>query len=173
MTAHSRIILSKGQKLDFGGFLKGYLAEVIAREIKEHSPLITGVIVNIGGDIHAQGHDVDENEFTFTIYNPVTNDENITITLHNKSLATSGTYKRTWTNKNSPVHHILDVSGTQNPDSDIVSASVIHADGGTSEAYTKVFLSMKPEDASHLLQEEEALPYVLIRNNGEVIKNCV
>ncbi len=171
-SARSRIILNEGQKLDFGGFLKGYLAEVIAREIKEHSPLITGVIVNIGGDIHAQGYDVDENEFAFTIYNPVTKDEDTSISLHNKSLATSGTYKRTWVNKNSPVHHILDMSGTRNPDSDIVSASVIHEDGGTSEAYTKVFLSMKPEDASLLLQEE-TLPYLLIRNNGEVIKNCI
>ncbi len=172
-SARSRIILNEGQKLDFGGFLKGYLAEVLAREIKDHSPLIAGVIVNIGGDIHAQGYDEEGNEFTFTIYNPVTKDDNITVTLHNKSLATSGTYKRAWVNKNSPVHHILDVSGAQNPNSDIVSASVIHEDGGTSEAYAKVFLSMRPEDATVLLQEGKTLPYVLIRSTGDVIKNCI
>ncbi len=165
-----RITLLPGQKLDFGGFLKGYLSTLLAREIKSRSPLISGVIVNIGGDIHTEGHDEHGNEFVFTIFNPQTGHDDILIPLHNKSLATSGIYKRSWKHGGSEVHHILDPGGTQNPDTDIVSASVIHTEGGTAEALAKVFISLGKEAAEALLREQD-VPYILITKTGEVITN--
>jgi thiamine biosynthesis lipoprotein len=164
----NRIILRDGQKLDFGGFLKGYLAEILCKKIMKESPLITGAIVNIGGDIHTQGVDAAGELFVFDIYNPVT-ETDIPITLHNQSLATSGTYKRAWVHSNMPVHHILDSSGMRNPDSDIVSSSIIGTDGGTTEAYAKVFLSLG-EKALHVLQEKNIV-FALIKKDGSVIKN--
>lgn len=165
---NNRIILRDGQKLDFGGFLKGYLAEILCKKIMEQSILITGAIVNIGGDLHTQGTDADGKLFIFDIYNPVT-EEDIPIVLHNQSLATSGTYKRAWTKLNAPVHHILDSSGLSNPESDIISASIIGTDGGRTEAYAKVFLSLE-EKALKILPEED-LTFVLIKKDGSITKN--
>jgi thiamine biosynthesis lipoprotein len=166
----NRIILKDGQKLDFGGFLKGYLAEILCKKIMSESLLIKGAIVNIGGDIHTQGTDADGKLFIFDIYNPVTKDD-IPVTLHNQSLATSGTYKRTWVRSQTLVHHILDSSGQRNPESDIVSSSVIGTDGGKTEGYAKVFLSLG-EKALQVLQEKSIL-FTLIRKDGSVTKNFI
>ncbi|MFZ2253336.1 MAG: FAD:protein FMN transferase [Minisyncoccia bacterium] len=163
-----RIVLQEGQKLDFGGFLKGYLAQILSIEIERSSPLVTGAIVNIGGDIHARGLDAQSAQFVFQIYNPLTKESNLAVPLFNASLATSGTYKRTWENDGAKTHHILDATGTQNPDTDIVSASVIHPKGSTAEAYAKVFLSLGEKKAMRILQNKD-LAYVLIKNNGEII----
>ncbi|MFA6999608.1 MAG: FAD:protein FMN transferase, partial [Candidatus Paceibacterota bacterium] len=165
----SRIILKEGQNLDYGGFLKGYLAEIIALEIKSYSSNVKGVIVNIGGDIHTEGLDKNGHKFVFNIYNPILKNEDVIVALYNQSLATSGTYKRSWYNLGEKIHHILDITGRKNPDNDIISVSIICGDGGESEAYTKVFLSMEQVKAMELIGEKD-LKFIIIKNNGEVIK---
>lgn len=166
----SSIHLKEGQELDYGGFLKGYLAEIIAKKIKLSSKDITGVIINIGGDIHTQGTDENGDKFIFNIYNPTSKNENIEVSLHNQSLATSGTYKRSWLVSDKKMHHILDASGLKNPENDIISASVICDEGAKAEAYAKVFLSIEHKEASKLLKNEN-ISFILIKNNGEIISN--
>lgn len=168
----NRITLLPGQKLDFGGFLKGYLATRLAREIKNRSALISGVIVNIGGDMHTEGLDENGNEFVFTIFNPKTGHDDMFGTLKNRSLATSGIYTRAWKRNGANVHHILDSGGTQNPDSDIISASVIHDDGGTAEAYAKVFIALGLTKAQSLFKDED-IKYLLITKAGDVMSNII
>jgi thiamine biosynthesis lipoprotein len=165
----SRIILGAGQKLDFGGFLKGYLSELLCKKIKSASDKIEGVIVNIGGDIYTEGLDAEGGKFIFKIYNPITRDD-ISVPIFNEALATSGTYKRNWKKENLTVHHILDISGTQNPISDVVSASLITRSGGKSEAYAKVFLSLGPEKALEILKDDD-IKFIIIKKDGQIIKN--
>ncbi len=169
---NSHIRLNPGQNLDYGGFLKGYLSQLIAEKIKSYSSDIKGVIVNIGGDIHTKGLDKNGNRFVFNIFNPILKDGDIMVTLFNQSLATSGIYKRSWLSFNKKIHHILDITGKNNPDSDIISASIICEDGAMSEAYTKVFLSVEVIKAMNILEERDIL-FVVIKNNGQVIKNTL
>ena len=165
----SRICLSEGQKLDYGGFLKGYLSEIIAKKIRSYSEEISGVIVNLGGDIYTEGLDSSNEKFVFYIFNPVSNNENEKVVLFNHGLATSGTYKRHWNYFGEKFHHILDHSGHKNPESDIVSASIVHSSGCKAEAYAKVFLSIGYENALKLLNQKD-FSFVLIKSDGSVIK---
>ena len=165
----SYIELQGGQKLDYGGFLKGFLAEKLAKKIKNYNAGITGVIVNLGGDIYTLGHDENQNKFTFNIHNPVLPNQVIDIELENQSLATSGTYKRTWKSGGEIVHHILNQNGDKNPDTEIVSVSVIHPCGAKAEAYTKMFFGVDPVHVQEILGEKNS--FILIKNNGEVIRN--
>lgn len=167
---NSLIKLKEGQNLDYGGFLKGYLAEIIANKIKSYSEEIEGVIVNIGGDIHTKGLDKDGNKFIFSIYNPILDNEDIKVTLYNESLATSGIYKRFWNQGDKKMHHILDITGEKNPESDFVSVSVIHKEGEKTEAYTKVLFSIGYDKALKLLGEDNIL-FIIIKDNGQVIRN--
>jgi thiamine biosynthesis lipoprotein len=166
---NSKIVLQKGQKLDFGGFLKGYLAEKICKSIKDSSKTIQGVIVNIGGDIYTQGLDENNKKFIFEIYNPITKQDDISISLYNQALATSGTYKRVWKILGEMYHHVLDSSGEKNPTNQIVSASIIHTSGSTAEAYAKVFLSLGENGANDALQDSP-LNFILITQSGSIIK---
>jgi thiamine biosynthesis lipoprotein len=166
---HKKIILNDGQMLDFGGFLKGYLATLLCNSLATFYPRITGAIVNIGGDIHTYGLDPHDELFTFTIFNPIQNTE-IIVPAHNTSIATSGSYNRTWKQGDRNIHHILDATGIQNPKTDIVSATVLHKDGSTAEAYAKVFLSIGPTEALKLLPERK-ISFVVIDAKGKVTKN--
>lgn len=160
-----RVTLAPDQKLDFGGFLKGHLAEVEAKHIMEIHKNIRGVIVNIGGDIHTRGRDTHGNIFVFEIENPVTG-HGIKVPLENASLATSGTYRHAWNTGTERVHHILAREGTHNPRTDIVSSSVIHGYGAHAEAYAKALMTLTPEMLESLTGE--AVQYALIYSNGTV-----
>lgn len=165
-TQNSKIILQEGQKIDFGGFLKGYLAEKLCKEIISDEN-VRGAIVNIGGDLHVRGLDENGQKFIFKVYNPVIDEESIEIPLFNQSLATSGTYKRKWGPNESPRNHILGISGKENPNSDIISASVIHNSGGVSEAIAKTLISIGPDETQKLFEEE--LKFIIIKKDGQII----
>ena len=169
---NSEITLMDGQKLDVGGFLKGYLAELICKKIKKYSDEITGVIVNLGGDIYTQGLDENGNRFIFEIYNPITEKNDIFVILHNQALATSGVYKRSWQFQDKTFHHILDISGAQNPNTDIISASIVCDDGSKAEAFAKVFISLGIKKATNALAKKD-IQYIIIKNDGQIIKNII
>lgn len=169
---HSTVTLNPGQKLDFGGFLKGYLAEKLCTEIYTSSADIQGVIVNMGGDLHTKGLDENGERFVFTIDNPVDKTSPVTVPIYNQSLATSGTYKRTWQSGGKTVSHLLDTSGKKNPKTDIVSVSVIHNQGGYSEALTKVLLAAGSEHALALADKADCKA-VIITNQGAVLTNIL
>ena len=160
-----RISLVDDQKLDFGGFLKGHLAEIEACRIITEYPDIQGVIVNIGGDIHTRGRDASRNVFVFEIENPVTG-HGITVPLENTSLATSGTYRHAWDTDIERMHHILAREGTHNPKTDIVSSSVIHESGASAEAYAKALMTLAPATLEAMVGE--AVQYVLIHQDGTI-----
>jgi FAD:protein FMN transferase len=159
------VSLADDQKLDFGGFLKGYLAENEAKRIMYGNEKVQGVIVNIGGDIHTRGKDADGHIFVFDIQNPI-NGKSISIPLENTSLATSGTYRHAWNAHGAPVHHILARDGTHNPDSAVVSASVVHENGATAEAYAKTLMSIQPDTLQSMT--DETFPFILIYKDGTI-----
>ncbi len=159
-----RITLAPTQKLDFGGFLKGHVAEILSHECAN----ITGCIVNLGGDIFTRGTDANGQPFVFSVYNPVTKEHMLSIPLHNSAIATSGTYKRTWKTKDGHVHHILEANSKKNPSSDIVSATVISPEGYRADAYATVALILGSQKASALLTRK-GLPFVFITKTGDCI----
>ena len=138
-----KVKLGPGQKLDFGGILKGYLAEKICSSLMEKYSDCRGIIVNLGGDLHTRGYDEKGQPFTFFIFNPVTNAE-IAVSLTDTSLATSGVYARTWQTKIGMVHHILTGAGTFTSDLQGLSASIVHPNGALAEAFTKLLLQHGP-----------------------------
>lgn len=161
--ATGRIVLQTGQEFDLGGFLKGYLSELIAETI---SPRVSGVLINIGGDMTARGNDNGTHGFICSVYNPIT-DTDIPVTLLNQSLATSGTYKRSWQQSGKRVHHILDKDGVNNPRTSTISASVIATDGAQAEAYAKVLLALPSKDSTAFLSEHTT-SWIRITNDGTI-----
>lgn len=157
-----QVTLAHTQQLDFGGILKGYLAQTLADRVVQEYPTCTGLIINIGGDLATRGYDEAGDPFTFLVWNPITNIE-VPLTLTDTSLATSGTYARQWQSDSGPRHHILARDGLHNIDSPAVSASVIYPDGGAAEAYTKVCLAIYPLPPDALPPQ---LYYHLILDDG-------
>lgn len=167
----SVIGLKEGQLLDVGGFLKGYLAQLIAERIMDAGTRIRGVIINIGGDLCALGTDKDGAHFEFGIHDPHTEGTAV-YRLEGECLATSGTYKRVWNSGGAKRNHIIVENGRGNPQSGIISASVAHHDGGAAEAFAKVFLIAGESEARRILSRER-LRYTLITTVGMITSNTL
>lgn len=162
----SKIILKPNQKLDFGGFLKGYVSEVLCKKLAEKFP---GAIVNIGGDLFTTGLDENGKEFVFTIENPINKNLTIKIPLKDGAMATSGNYKRKWKIGKSTVSHIIDSSGN-NPKTELVSATIISKHGYTSESFATAALCLA-KDASAEFLKNKNISYLLIDSGGEILTN--
>jgi len=161
-----RITLGKGQRLDVGGFLKGMVAERMTKSIQGAD----GVIVNIGGDIYTIGKDAHGSPFGFDVYDPVNEQVAAVVPVTDGAIATSGIYRRAWEANRERIHHILDKTGIKNPESDLVSATIISEHGHEADAYATVAIVLGSEKAAHLL-EQHGLAYVFITKDGKTLMN--
>ncbi len=166
--ASHRICLRPDQKLDFGGFLKGYVAEEIANQLKYS---FSGIILNIGGDIFTHGTDEHDRPFAFSVWNPITEQEFGHILVSDEAVATSGTYQRRWRRNDREAMHIIDAATKENPITDLISATVIAPHGHLAEAYATVAICLGLEAATRLL-DKIRFRYVLITANGAVRMNA-
>jgi thiamine biosynthesis lipoprotein len=158
-----RIILADTQKLDFGGFLKGHVAQLMVESMRE----VSGAIVNLGGDIYTTGRDANGIPFVFGVYNPLLGDDVVVLPVSDGAIATSGTYRRVWDTRLGQRHHILDAHGTENPTTDIMSATVVLPDGYRADAYATVAVVLGSRRARRFLSERGA-HYVCITDEGGV-----
>jgi len=174
------VTLKENQELDFGGILKGYLAEKLSKEIKTKYPFIKGLVINLGGDIYCLGKDENNQKFNFSIHNPINKgshsdvnnvgDEKIYIELDDQALATSGIYKRNWKADRKNTHHIINKDNLENPKNDIVSVSTVSESGSKADTYTKIFMAIGYQKALEILDDNN-IKFVIIKNDGEIIKN--
>jgi len=81
----------KGMQLDFGGIVKEYAADSIAQLLKNRG--IESGIIELGGDIKIIGSQPNGNAWPIAIRNP-SNQNNLQLSLHSGSLASSGDYER-------------------------------------------------------------------------------
>ncbi len=161
-----RITLTEGQRLDFGGFLKGHVAEEMAKEAEE----LSGVIVNLGGDIFTRGTDADGEPFVFAIDHPHDPDADIRFTLRDAAIATSGSYNRYWKYRGKPFFHILDRSGKHNPQTDLISATVIAPRGCDADAFATVAFILGSREGARVL-DANGFHYYFIRKDGSTLRS--
>jgi len=160
------LFLQETQKLDFGGFLKGYLAQKIAQE----TPGKQGVIINIGGDLYVRGWDEKENRFVIAIKNPYDEKKDISVSLCDQALCTSGVYKRKWKHRQQEVHHIIESEKKMSAQKDLLSATVIGENGALADAYATSAIVMGSEKARIFFSSKE-ISFVIINKQGEVMQS--
>ncbi len=164
MVINNKIILQKNQNLDFGGFLKGFVVQKIANEIQNSK----GSIINIGGDLYVNGLNGKNIPFEIEIINPCDKSKNIKLFLSNKTLCTSGVYKRTWKYNNIQKHHIINVNSMDSANTDIISTSVISEDGAIADAFATLSITLGSKKSINFF-ESQNIEYVIICKNNDII----
>jgi len=95
-----------GMELDFGGFGKEYIADLVAVQIRSNG--IEHGLINLGGDIAVVGPHVSGEPWIIGIRHPVKTDEPIALLeLFTGGLTTSGSYERYFDLKGHRYSHIL------------------------------------------------------------------
>jgi len=150
---------------------KGYVLEKSA-EYAMNQEGVTGVVLNMGGDIIAKGNITEQVRIT----NPNSSEENAqslgVVTLKNQAIASSGNYKQGFQINGVNYSHIFDPK-TGYPVQEIVHSSVIHENAVTAGALATAMNILTKEESRDLADRFDQSAYLLIdqQNNFSTSEN--
>ncbi|MFK8060183.1 MAG: FAD:protein FMN transferase [Polaribacter sp.] len=159
--------------LDFNSIAKGFGLDVVARFLDAKE--IDNYLIEIGGEIRAKGEKNQKKPWIIKLVDPLKKDMNggfKNINLSNKSMATSGNYRKFRITKEGKkfVHTINPKTGLA-LESNLLSASVIaNLDCADVDAYATSFMVMGLEKTKQFLKTHKNLEVILlfINNEGEL-----
>lgn len=126
---------------------------------------VSGVVVNIGGDLVVRGSLVDQVD----IIDPRSGAEGSVMTslaVRDRAVATSGNYRRGFDVEGKHYSHIIDPRTAQ-PTDEIISSTVMAPNAAQAGALATAFSVMKPAESKLLAAKMPGVEYLLVRNNGQ------
>ncbi len=159
--------------LDFNSIAKGYGIDVIGRFLE--SKKIKNYLIEIGGEIRARGKNFKEKPWLIGFDNPHTDGTRSVskfINLSNKSMATSGNYRKfRITQKGDKFVHTVNPKTGFAIESNLLSASVISKrDCADVDAYATAFMVMGLEKTKEFLLTHKDIQVILLyaNNKGDI-----
>ncbi len=166
--------------LDFNAFAQGYSVDVIAEYL--NSLGIVSYIVEIGGEVYAQGQQSDKENWKIGIEEPIenkteTNPFIITLKLDGMAVATSGNYRKFTIEDGVKYAHHIDPKTGYPTKNNLLSASIFSKRGIDSDANAtgilvmglekaKIFLKAHPELQAYLIYSDEKGNYQTYQTEG-------
>lgn len=172
-------VLYKSNELiqfDFNAIVPGFTADVIGDFFYKRG--MVNYLVEVGGEINARGRNENSKVWVVGIDRPDTSnvgdEERVlmnTISLDNKSLATSGNYRK-WkkTGKGTLIGHIINPLTGSSEYTDVASVTVIMQDCIFADAYATAFVVMGFERAKYFLSTKESIQayFIIADGNGNL-----
>lgn len=168
----------KGFKIDFNAIAQGLTVDVINEFLQAHGQ--ENFYIEVGGEIFVKGVNAEGDNWRIGIDAPVENAsareiENI-IHLSNKSIATSGNYRKFYVFEGEKYSHTLDPKTGFPVRHSLLSATVLAKDVATADAYATVFMVIGEEKALKFIEEhpnENLEAYLLIADKNDAIKRSM
>ena len=162
------IVLPFGTQLDFGGIAKGWAAHQVMLRLGENSP----ILVDAGGDIAISGKMHDGSNWPVGVANPFDEDSNLALLMvENGGVATSGKDYHRWMFNGNMQHHIIDPRNMLPAQTDILTVTVKASNVMDAETYAKTAMILGSEAGKSWLDDQPEIAYLLVLENGSVIKN--
>ena len=154
--------------IDFNAIAKGYGVDVIAEFLESKN--IENYIVEIGGEIRCKGTNIEKQKpWKVGVEMPHfdgTQSIMKAISLHNESMATSGTYRKFKTDSlGNRYSHIIDTKTGYPSKTNLLSISVITINCMTADGYATAFKAMGIEKVKDFLKTHPELKVFLIFEN--------
>ena len=154
--------------IDFNAIAKGYGVDVIADFLESKN--IENYIVEIGGEIRCKGTNIEKQKpWEVGVEMPHfdgTQSIMKAISLHNESMATSGTYRKFKTDSlGNRYSHIIDTKTGYPSKTNLLSISVITSNCMSADGYATAFKAMGIEKVKDFLKTHPELKVFLIFEN--------
>lgn len=165
-----QVALGPGQKLDFGGIAKGYAAARVMEVLRAHG--VTSAMVSLGGNVQTLGRKPDGSPWRIGIQDPEAPQGAVLAAVEACDLAvvTSGGYQRYFEAEGRRYVHILDPRTGSPAESDLLSATVVSADGTLADALSTSLYILGREGAEALWRASGgSFDMVLVSEEGEVL----
>ncbi|MDX9697040.1 MAG: FAD:protein FMN transferase [Bacteroidales bacterium] len=159
---NDRIIKSDPRvKMDMNAIAQGYSVDIVALFIEKNN--IQNYLVEIGGEVRTLGLNPKGETWKIGIDKPIDNNnipgENLQAIIHlnNKSLATSGNYRRFYEKDGIKYSHTINPKTGYPVNHSLLSATVIANDCMTADAFATAFMVLGLEKSINLVQQHPEL----------------
>ncbi len=141
-------------KLDFNAIAQGYTVDIVAEYLLKNS--CTDFLIEIGGEVRANGKKKNNDNWVVGIEKPAVNENDERtiqekVTLLNKSISTSGNYRKFFIKDGIKYSHTIDPNNGYPVHHSLLSVSVIANDCSTADAYATAFMVMGVDKAKDFL----------------------
>ena len=156
--------------IDFNAIAKGYSVDLINDLFIKNN--IKNFLIEVGGEIITKGNAENKRGWKVAIQNPIEINSYYTeITLMNKSLATSGNYRkfRIDPNNGERYAHIINPLTGQSLFNNILSASVISDNCINSDAWATALMVMNPDIAQEIIDKIDGIEMLLLTSKNDQI----
>ncbi len=163
-------------QLDVNAIAQGYSVDVLARYLESLG--IFNYLVEIGGEIRASGTKPSEENWSIGIDVPEEEASGIrklamSVELNNRSLATSGNYRKFVEINGVKYGHSLDPVTGYPAKTDVLSATIIAEDCMTADALATACMVMGFERAKELIEKTESIEGVLIYSASSKVETWI
>ena len=156
---------------DFNAIAQGYTSDVVANYLSARG--IKNYIVEIAGEMYLKGRNtVEDKSWTIGVENPLKplDDRDLVATIQftNQGLATSGNYRKVWTDSNGRkyVHSINPITGRATQ-SDVLSATVVAPSTMLADGYATMFMVMGLAKSKAFLEKHPDFPVLLVYSDDK------
>ncbi len=162
---------SPGVKIDVNAIAQGYSVDVVCNFFESKG--LENYLVEIGGEVRGKGTNAKNNFWRIGIDKP--SDGNMTpgnelqaiIELKNKSLATSGNYRKFFVEDGVKYGHTINPKNGFPARNTLLSATVVCDDCITADAYATAFMVLGVEKSKELLKNLPEIEVYFIYSNAQ------
>ena len=167
LDGHS-VTLPEGMMIDLGGVAKGYTGEVLAAQLKKAG--VISACLNLGGNVQTVGARPDGTDWKIGVQDPESEDYLGVLSLNDQAAVTSGTYQRYFTGEDGKTYgHILNPKTGDQPDTDLLSVTVVGESGTLCDGLSTALYVMGSEKAGDFWRDSEDFEAVFVKNDGSVM----
>ncbi len=166
----SAVRLPVGVALDLGGIGKGAAAdEVSAALLDAGVPGVTGVLVNMGGDLRARGAAPRPHGWVVEVDDPLETGRTGLLAFAEGAIATSTKLRRAWTRGDRTLHHLIDPRTGEPAESGLASVTIVAGEAWRAEVLAKAAFVAGIDDGRVLIEASGATG-LLVTDDGEVLE---
>lgn len=144
-------------KFDFNGIAQGYTVDVIAGMLENKG--IKNYMIEVGGEVRAKGKNEREQYWKLGIDKPIDinadHELQAIITLVNRSMATSGNYRKFYEKDGVRYSHTIDPFTGYPVQHSLLSATVLADDCASADAFATAFMVMGAEKTKEFLEKNK------------------
>jgi thiamine biosynthesis lipoprotein len=156
---HHRVRLPAGMRIDLGGIVKGWAADLLADRLADLGPCL----VELGGDVAVRGRPSGTDGWEIGLQVPGSEGELLgVVRVAEGGVATSGTDARRWRRGGAWTHHIIDPRSGEPTRSELAQVTAFAGSAACAEVWAKAALIAGVDGAAEILAAQPAVELVLV-----------
>ena len=177
-TGHEKVRLENGKLVkederttfDFNAVAQGYSVDLLGEFLESNN--IKNYLVDVGGEVKGSGKKPDGSAWKVGIEKPADNmndsrDLKAIVALHDKSIATSGNYRKFYEENGIRYSHTINPVTGYPVQHSLLSASVMAENTAVADAYATAFMVMGLEKARNYLKQNRDLDAYFIFSDSD------